>query len=79
MSLPSGPSLRGHVNDSAKVDSCLTRGDAHVVSGSEDGRVYFWQGVTASACFYANTIFFSDSRVVVVCSSVRVSFIDMSR
>jgi hypothetical protein len=33
---------RGHTNESFKVDSCLTAGDAHVVSGSEDGKVYFW-------------------------------------
>ena len=25
-----------------KLDSCLTHDDAHVVSGSEDGRVCFW-------------------------------------
>lgn len=29
---------RGHRNDSAKVDSCLTYGDAYVVSGSEVGK-----------------------------------------
>lgn len=33
---------KGHVNNDYKVDSCLTQDDAHVVSGSEDGRICFW-------------------------------------
>ena len=24
------------------MDGCLTNDDAHVVSGSEDGKIYFW-------------------------------------
>lgn len=32
-----------------KMDSCLTNTDAHVVSGSEDGRVFFWDLVDGSA------------------------------
>ena len=35
-------SYKGHQNEDYKVDSCLTHDDAHVVSGSEDGRVCFW-------------------------------------
>lgn len=35
-------SYEGHMNKSHKVDSCLSDSDAHVVSGSEDGRVCFW-------------------------------------
>jgi mitogen-activated protein kinase organizer 1 len=30
------------------MDSCLTNSDAHVVSGSEDGNVIFWDLVDAS-------------------------------
>jgi len=30
------------------MDSCLTNTDAHVVSGSEDGRVFFWDLVDGS-------------------------------
>lgn len=33
---------------SYKLDSCLTNTDAHVVSGSEDGKVLFWDLVDAS-------------------------------
>ena len=46
---------RGHVNEGAKVDSCLTRGDAHVASGSEDGRVYFWVGGTSRLSTHTRT------------------------
>ncbi|KXS18004.1 WD40 repeat-like protein [Gonapodya prolifera JEL478] len=34
--------FKGHKNTSYRVPSCLTPTDAHVVSGSEDGRVVFW-------------------------------------
>lgn len=30
------------------MDSCLTNTDAHVVSGSEDGHVFFWDLVDGS-------------------------------
>ena len=30
------------------MDSCLTNSDAHVVSGSEDGNIIFWDLVDAS-------------------------------
>lgn len=33
---------KGHENKAFKMDSCLTNTDAHVVSGSEDGRVFYW-------------------------------------
>ena len=39
---------RGHVSDVTKVDSALTLGDGHAVSGSEDGRVVFWELVDAT-------------------------------
>ena len=38
---------KGHQNSKLKVDCCLTHDDAYVVSGSEDGKVYFWDLVDA--------------------------------
>jgi WD40 repeat protein len=35
-------SYKGHSNSEYKLDSCLSHDDACVVSGSEDGRVCFW-------------------------------------
>ena len=35
-------SYKGHTNSDYKLDSCLSHDDAYVVSGSEDGRVCFW-------------------------------------
>ncbi|XP_077988063.1 WD repeat domain-containing protein 83-like [Glandiceps talaboti] len=32
----------GHQNTEYKIDSCLTESDTHIVSGSEDGRICFW-------------------------------------
>ena len=32
----------GHKNRDYKVDSCLSSSDVQVVSGSEDGRICFW-------------------------------------
>jgi mitogen-activated protein kinase organizer 1 len=32
----------GHKNTEFKVQACFSNTDAHVVSGSEDGRVVFW-------------------------------------
>lgn len=37
----------GHVNKDYKVDSCLSSSDAQVVSGSENGNIYFWDLVEA--------------------------------
>ena len=34
--------FKGHHNTDYKIDSCLTQDDAHIVSGSEDGKIYFW-------------------------------------
>ncbi len=31
-----------------KVECCLTHNDSHVVSGSEDGHLYFWELVEGS-------------------------------
>ncbi|KAG0222551.1 WD repeat-containing protein 83 [Actinomortierella wolfii] len=33
---------KGHRNDQYKIRSCLSNTDAHVISGSEDGRIFFW-------------------------------------
>ena len=35
-------SYKGHTNSDYKLDSCLSHDDAHVISGSEDGRICFW-------------------------------------
>lgn len=34
---------KGHKNSEYKIDAALTHDDAVVVSGSEDGHVYFWE------------------------------------
>ncbi|XP_074269352.1 uncharacterized protein LOC141592536 [Silene latifolia] len=39
---------KGHVCKSYKLDCCLTNSDAHVVGGSEDGYIFFWDLVDAS-------------------------------
>lgn len=36
------------VDQSFKMDCCLTNSDAHIVGGSEDGRLLFWDLVDAS-------------------------------
>ncbi|EKX43798.1 hypothetical protein GUITHDRAFT_140239 [Guillardia theta CCMP2712] len=36
----------GHKNDSYKVEACMTRGDSHVVCGSEKGDIFFWDLVS---------------------------------
>ncbi|KAF9161158.1 WD repeat-containing protein 83, partial [Actinomortierella ambigua] len=33
---------KGHRNDQYKIRSCLSNSDAYVISGSEDGKIYFW-------------------------------------
>jgi mitogen-activated protein kinase organizer 1 len=38
--------FRGHANSEYKVDCGLTVNDQYVVSGSEDGRVCFWDLVS---------------------------------
>lgn len=60
---------RGHRNDTAKVDSCLTYGDAHVASGSEAGGVKGGEGggsINPSIInsFYRFTHFFKLPRVL---------------
>ena len=37
----------GHRNKEFKCDSCLSAKDTHVISGSEDGKIYLWDLVTA--------------------------------
>ncbi|XP_003390666.1 PREDICTED: WD repeat domain-containing protein 83-like [Amphimedon queenslandica] len=34
--------FKGHSNTEYKIDSSLTHDDSHIVSGSEDGKIYFW-------------------------------------
>ncbi|XP_071798399.1 WD repeat domain-containing protein 83-like [Asterias amurensis] len=38
----------GHQNSRYRVDSCMNNDDSHVVSGSEDGKIYFWDLVEGS-------------------------------
>ncbi|KAG0205748.1 WD repeat-containing protein 83 [Mortierella sp. GBA30] len=33
---------KGHKNSQYKIRSCLSNSDAHVLSGSEDGKIYIW-------------------------------------
>ncbi|GJJ69117.1 mitogen-activated protein kinase organizer 1 [Entomortierella parvispora] len=33
---------KGHKNHEYKIRSCLSNSDAHVISGSEDGKIYMW-------------------------------------
>lgn len=33
---------RGHMNNAAKIECCLTPADSHVLCGSEDGRIMAW-------------------------------------
>ena len=44
----------GHKNSQYKVDSCLNNEDSHVVSGSEDGQVYFWDLVEVRSIIIRN-------------------------
>ncbi len=32
----------GHKNIEYRIDSCMNHNDTHVVSGSEDGKICFW-------------------------------------
>ncbi|KAG0054645.1 hypothetical protein BGZ83_010773 [Gryganskiella cystojenkinii] len=34
--------FKGHKNHQYQVRSCLSNSDAHVISGSEDGKIYIW-------------------------------------
>lgn len=40
--------FKGHRNTEYKIDSSLTHDDSHIVSGSEDGKIYFWDLVEVS-------------------------------
>ncbi|CAG8483586.1 6804_t:CDS:2 [Cetraspora pellucida] len=35
-------SFKGHINSSYKIHSCLSKDDAYVISGSENGAIYIW-------------------------------------
>jgi len=50
----------GHKNTSYKIDSCLNHKDTHILSGSEDGKVYIWDLVDAKV---VQTVKVPDSRV----------------
>lgn len=39
--------FKGHKNKDYKVDSCFTNTDTHIVSGSEDGNIYYWDLIEA--------------------------------
>lgn len=43
----------GHTNTQYKIQGALTNTDAHVLSGSEDGQVYFWDLVESGAPVHA--------------------------
>ena len=38
---------KGHINKEYKIDSTLMSRDSHVISGSEDGCLYFWDLIKA--------------------------------
>ena len=40
-------SFEGHINKEYKVDSCAMKNDTHVVTGSEDGHIFFWDLIDA--------------------------------
>ena len=42
---------KGHKNSDYKLDSSLSHDDAHIVSGSEDGRICFWDLVEVQLQF----------------------------
>ena len=46
--IPLTPRYTGHKNQEYKLDCCLSERDTHVVSCSEDGKVYFWDLVEVS-------------------------------
>lgn len=46
--IPSTPRYTGHKNQEYKLDCCLSERDTHVVSCSEDGKVFFWDLVEVS-------------------------------
>lgn len=43
--------FKGHRNTEYKIDSSLTHDDSHIVSGSEDGKIYFWDLVEVSELY----------------------------
>lgn len=48
--MPLTPRYTGHKNQEYKLDCCLSERDTHVVSCSEDGKVFFWDLVEVSLC-----------------------------
>lgn len=43
--------FKDHRNTEYKIDSSLTHDDSHIVSGSEDGKIYFWDLVEVSELY----------------------------
>ncbi|EDO35821.1 predicted protein [Nematostella vectensis] len=43
--------FKGHQNKEYKLDSCLNHTDTHVISGSEDGSIHFWDLIEAKLIF----------------------------
>lgn len=41
---------KGHKNHQYKIRSCLSNSDAHVISGSEDGKIYMWDLIEVGSC-----------------------------
>ncbi|KAL4183660.1 hypothetical protein AMTRI_Chr11g156220 [Amborella trichopoda] len=48
---------KGHTCNSYKMDCCLTNTDAYVTSGSEDGKIFFWDLVDIASSFQAHAYF----------------------
>ena len=63
----------GHRNKDYKLDSVLSHTDGHVVSGSEDGRIFFWDLVEVGtyllllATFLLVSVVISDLPVGICC------------
>ena len=53
---------KGHKNSDYKLDSSLSHDDAHVVSGSEDGRICFWDLVEVQLQFMVFVCVFYEVR-----------------
>ena len=45
-------SYTGHENTKYGIDNCLSAQDTHIISGSEDGRICFWDLV--EVCIMVN-------------------------
>lgn len=66
-------SYKGHMNENYRIRSCLGLGDAVVVSGSEDGKIYVWDLLEGKVL---ETLSAHEGKVVsaVTCNNVRREF-----